>query len=29
MSTSAFFIVDYVAAMRDLDGTLGLRGDSM
>src|SRR6266540_1353043 len=29
MSTSAFFIVVYVAATRDLDGTLGLRGDRL
>jgi hypothetical protein len=29
MTTSAFFIVVYVAATRDLDRTLGLRGDSM
>src|SRR5262245_18620567 len=28
-ATSAFFIVVYVAATRDLDGTLSLHGDSM
>src|SRR5215468_8861517 len=29
MTTSAFFIVVYVAATRDLDGTLGLHRDRM
>jgi hypothetical protein len=29
VSASAFFIVVYVAATRDLDGTLGLHGDRM